>query len=304
MSQAIGRHFPAQTRISSPKGGLALWVELPNSVDGLKLFRLAEKKNISILPGTLCSSTGQYDHCIRLCFGHPWNDRLEKGIATLGGLVKSLVIKEKKVSKDVTDDEIVVGLNSDPEILKIEDIARHFSLLNSGLTLRFIQSISGNILKLIVSNELHGGFVFGECDDDRIVVRHLKTYYLRIVGPTRLADIMNSGDYGDLAKLPWIGNPPECPYCQLMEDIFVERGLYPRLAITASDEAAILSLIKAGVGLNFMFEDQARILAKEGSLVVWEQERFPFPLSFVTLESAQKNERVQGIKKVIEKIWR
>ncbi len=303
MSQSIGRHFPAETRISSPKGGLTLWVELPESVDGLELFRLAEKKNISILPGTLCSSTGQYDHCIRLCYGHPWNDRLEKGMATLGSLVNSLVKKERKIYKDVTGDEIVVGLNSDPEILKIEDIIRHFGQINSNSTLRFHQSISGNILKLIASNELHGGFIFGECDDDRFVVRHLKTHYLRIVGPTRMADILKNGDYGDLVELPWIGNPSECPYCQLMENIFAKRGFYPRRVMTASDEAAILSMIKAGVGLSFMLEDQARILAEEGYLVVWEQERFTFPLSFVTLESSQNDERVQTIKRVIDAVW-
>jgi len=303
MSQSIARHFPADTRISSPKGGLTLWVELSDSVDGLKLFRLAEKKNISIFPGTLCSGTGQYDHCIRLCYGHPWNDRMEKGMETLGGLVKSLIKKEKKVSREIDTEEIVVGLNSDPEILKIEDIVRNFALGKNKSTLRFHQSISGNILKLLACNELHGGFIFGECDDDRFVAQHLTTYYLRIVGPTQMASTITDGDYQDLAKLPWIGNPAECPYCQLMEDIFYEHGFHPKLAITASDEQAILSMIKAGVGLNFMLEDQARLMAEEGSLVVWEQERFAFPLSFVTLESRQGDERIQMIKKVIERIW-
>ena len=88
-----------------------------------------------------------------------------------------------------------------------------------------------------------------------------------------------------------------------MEDIFFERGFRPKLVITASDEPAILIMIKAGVGLNFMLEDQARVLAKEGSLVVWEQERFVFPLSFVTLQSAQEDKQVQAIKQVIERIW-
>ena len=88
-----------------------------------------------------------------------------------------------------------------------------------------------------------------------------------------------------------------------MEDIFFERGLRPGCAMAASDESAILSMIKAGVGLNFMMEDQARILAAEGSLVIWEQERFAFPLSFVTLESSQGDGRVQAIKKVIDTIW-
>ncbi len=303
MSQSIGRHFPEGTRISSPKGGLTLWVELPNSVDSLTLFRLAEKENISILPGTLCSGTGQYDHCIRLSYGHPWNDHLEKGMATLGSLVHSLVKSEKEISSTMNTEEIVVGLNSDPEILKIEAIIRNFALHNSDSTLRFHQSISGNILKLLASNELHGGFIFGECTDDRFAVQHLTTYYLRIVGPTQMADAITNADYRDLAELPWIGNPPECPYCQLMEDIFSERGLHPGCVMAASDESAILSMIKAGVGLNFMMEDQARILANDGSLVMWEQERFAFPLSFVTLESSQDDGRVQAIKKVIDEIW-
>lgn len=303
MSHSIVRYFPAETRISSPKGGLTLWVELPGNVDSLKLFRLAEKENISILPGTLCSGTGQYDHCIRLCYGHPWNDRMEKGMATLGRLIKSLEKTEVKNNSEVNTEEIVVGLNTDPEILRIEDIIRNVPLQNSASTLRFHQSISGNILKLLASNELHGGFVFGECNDDRFVVRYLTTYYLKIVGPIQMADKIKEAEYQDLAELPWIGIPAECPYCQLMEDLFFERGFNPRQAIIANDEAAILTMIKAGVGLSFMLEDQAMILAEKGSLVVWEQERFTFPLSFVTLASAQDDERVQAIQKVIEKIW-
>ncbi len=303
MSQSIGRHFPEGTRISSPKGGLTLWVELPGNVDGLKLFRLAEKENISILPGTLCSGTGQYDHCIRLCYGHPWNDRLEKGMETLGALAESLAKTEKKIGSTADREEIVVGLNSDPEILKIEEIIRNFALADLSETLRFHQSISGNILKLIASNELHGGFIFGECNDDRFVVQQLTIYYLRIVGPTQMAEKIDDADYRDLAELPWIGNTSECPYCQLMDDIFFERGFRPKLTMAVSDELAIQTLIKAGVGLNFMLEDQARTLAEKGDLVVWERERFTFPLSFVTLESAQNDKRVLAIKKVIEGIW-
>ena len=304
MSQSIGRHFPEGTRISSPKGGLTLWVELPGNVDSLKLFRLAEKETISILPGTLCSGTGQYDHCIRLCYGHPWNERLEKGMATLGTLAKSLVKTGKKIGGVPDREEIVVGLNSDPEILQVEAIIRNFALANLSATLRFHQSISGNILKLISSHELHGGFIFGKCTDDRFVVQQLTVYYLRIVGPVQMADKIKGADYSDLAELPWIGNTSECPYCQLMDDIFFERGFRPKLIMAASDELAIQTMIKAGVGMNFMLEDQARKLAKDGQLVVWEGERFTFPLSFVTLESAQSDTRVQTIRKIIDGIWK
>ena len=302
MGQAVARYFPANTRISSPKGGLSLWVEMSPSVDSLELFHLAEKENIAIMPGTLCSGTGQYNHCIRLSYRQPCSDRLAKGIKTLGRLVHSLTVAETPPNDHVDEEEIILGLNTAPEFLKLEDIVSNFRLKNSGLGLRLHQSISGNILKLLASRELHGGFVFGDFEDDRFVVQHLATHYLRIVGPTQMADKIAHGDYQDLAKLPWIGNPAECPYCQLLEDIFYTRGYRPKSVVTANEESAILTMIKAGVGLNFMLETKARELAEDGLLVVWEQERFVQPLSFVTLKSEQDDVRVQVIQGVIGEI--
>ncbi len=303
MGQAIARHFPSNTRISSPRGGLSLWVELSDSVDSLELFHLAEKENIAIMPGTLCSSTGQYDHCIRLSYGHPWNESLEGGMETLGGLVHSLSKAANTTRGRQGNKEIVIGLNTDPNFLKIERIIGNFGLQDGDQGIRFHQSMSGNIVKLIASGELHGGFVFGECDDDRFVVQHLATHYLRIVGPVQMAEKIVNGEYQDLAELPWIGNPVECPYCQVMEDVFYERGFRPRSVVTVSDESGIVSMLKAGVGLNFMLETEARTLAEEGILVIWEQERFAQALSFVTLKSEQEDVGVQLIKDVIDEIW-
>jgi len=303
MGQAVARYFPKCTRISSPKGGLNLWVEMADSVDSLELFHLAEKENIAIMPGTLCSGTGHYNHCIRLSFGAPWNDRLEEGMKTLGRLVHSLTIADGASGEEESEQEIVIGLNTDPEFLKIENIVSSKILKKSGFGIRFQQSISGNILKLVASGELHGGFVFGECDDERFVVHKLATYYLRIVGPIQMAGKIVGARYPELAELPWIGNPEECPYCQVMNDIFYERGLQPRSVVTVSDESGIVSMLKAGVGLNFMLETEARRLAEEGVLVVWEQDRFAQALSFVTLKREDEDAGSRLIKNIIAEIW-
>ena len=86
---AIIRHFPADTRISAPKGGFILWIELGRQVDGIDLFHNAKDKNIFILPGVLSSSCGQYKNCIRISCGYPWNDTMEEGIKTLGKLIST-----------------------------------------------------------------------------------------------------------------------------------------------------------------------------------------------------------------------
>ncbi len=86
MTQAVGEYFPEGTRATRPLGGFVLWVELPERVNALALFREAVKHRISIAPGPIFSSTGQYDQCIRLSGGHSWSDRIEQALQTLGRL--------------------------------------------------------------------------------------------------------------------------------------------------------------------------------------------------------------------------
>jgi len=89
MSLAISRYFPQGTKISSPRGGYVLWVELPEGVDGLALFYKAKQNGIFIIPGVICTSTDRYGNCIRISCGQPWNDRWAAGIKKLGKLISA-----------------------------------------------------------------------------------------------------------------------------------------------------------------------------------------------------------------------
>ncbi len=84
---AIARHFPQNTRITAPAGGMTLWVELDRRVNGIKVFHAAREKKISIFPGAICSTTDAYNHCIRINCGYPWNEELDAGIRTLAGII-------------------------------------------------------------------------------------------------------------------------------------------------------------------------------------------------------------------------
>ncbi|AVF55723.1 UNVERIFIED_ORG: DNA-binding transcriptional MocR family regulator [Pseudomonas parafulva] len=89
MLAAIGRHFPAQTRVSQPSGGYFLWLELPQQMDALKLFHMALAQGISIAPGPIFSPTRRFGNCIRLNYGSPWNEGAEQAMATLGRIIRS-----------------------------------------------------------------------------------------------------------------------------------------------------------------------------------------------------------------------
>ncbi len=89
--QAIARYFPEGTKLTTPSGGYILWVELDKKVDGTELFHRAWAEKIFVLPGAIATSTGRSKNCIRISCGHPFSERLEKGIKRLGQLVAERV---------------------------------------------------------------------------------------------------------------------------------------------------------------------------------------------------------------------
>ena len=84
MTDAIERHFPADTRVTRPAGGFVLWVELPESVDSLELFRAAAAKGVSLGPGVIFSPTGRFTHHLRVNCGFSWSERIERAVRDVG----------------------------------------------------------------------------------------------------------------------------------------------------------------------------------------------------------------------------
>lgn len=81
---AIARHFPAGTRVSAPRGGLILWVQMDARVDGMRVFYEARGQKIFVLPGIISSTAERYANCIRVSCANLWSERIETGICTLG----------------------------------------------------------------------------------------------------------------------------------------------------------------------------------------------------------------------------
>lgn len=90
MSQAIGQYFPPDTRVTRPRGGFVLWVELPESVDAQRLFHLAAERGVSLAPGPIFSPSGRYSHHLRISCGYPWSERIEGAVRAVGELVRKL----------------------------------------------------------------------------------------------------------------------------------------------------------------------------------------------------------------------
>lgn len=89
--QSIITHFPAEVNVSRPHGGLVLWLQLPKSVDVFKLRNDAAAQRIAFVPGKIFSASCNFENCLRISFGKPWNEDVDWGLKVLGDLVKRQV---------------------------------------------------------------------------------------------------------------------------------------------------------------------------------------------------------------------
>jgi len=80
----LNEQFGTSAEFDDPKGGIFLWVKLPDGVDTVKLNQAALAKGVAINPGPEWSSNAAYAKSrMRLCFASPSVEEIREGIAIL-----------------------------------------------------------------------------------------------------------------------------------------------------------------------------------------------------------------------------
>ena len=84
LMDALNEQFGTAAEFDDPKGGIFLWVKLPDQVDTLKLFQPALAAGVAINPGPEWSTDKAYGKSrTRLCFANASHEAIRAGIATL-----------------------------------------------------------------------------------------------------------------------------------------------------------------------------------------------------------------------------
>ena len=68
LNQCLDAHFELKNRyqINAVQGSFLLWLRLPPKTDSYALYQACNEHKISILPGSVFGTQGQYQNCIRL----------------------------------------------------------------------------------------------------------------------------------------------------------------------------------------------------------------------------------------------
>jgi 2-aminoadipate transaminase len=89
LMEALNAQFGTAAEFEAPKGGIFLWVKLPDNVDCLKLYQAALAAGVAINPGPEWSTNKPYATSrLRLCFANPSAEQIREGVAVLADVCR------------------------------------------------------------------------------------------------------------------------------------------------------------------------------------------------------------------------
>ena len=89
MVEAMEEYFPDWVEYEKPIGGLFIWCTLPEGWDASELFKKAVARKVAFVPGVSFFTTpGKGNNTFRLNFSAEPEERIRRGIRTLGDLLK------------------------------------------------------------------------------------------------------------------------------------------------------------------------------------------------------------------------
>ena len=87
--EALNDYLGEYARWVKPRGGLFIWVSLPETMDTLRLEELAKQKGVRYDPGRMFSTQLKEVKGLRLSYAHMPEDEIPKGIKVLADCVSA-----------------------------------------------------------------------------------------------------------------------------------------------------------------------------------------------------------------------
>jgi len=92
MTGWIMKYFPPGTRVSQPRGGFMLWIELDDEFDTLRLNRYLEQQGVQIAVGSIFSASGKYRNCLRINYAPKLTPDIEQAVSRVGKTIQRLLL--------------------------------------------------------------------------------------------------------------------------------------------------------------------------------------------------------------------
>lgn len=210
----------------------------------------------------------------------------------------NLKLKAKTLQGEVTG-QAKVGMNTDAEYLLLAKWHNAIMSEYPQLKIQLNQGSSVELIKKVGSGQLDISFFSGDNPYKEVSHVELCTTHAVIAAAPKWCEQLKNAGTEELAQLPWIYPEPLCIYHKFINHVFADTKNQPSWITSSATEDSTIALLRSGVGLAFIRDDEADFMLKKGEIVVWPGEAYSLPLRLAYLKSREEDPVIKALLEII-----
>ncbi|MBW7470707.1 LysR family transcriptional regulator [Marinobacter sp. M216] len=200
-----------------------------------------------------------------------------------------------------------IGTIVDPEFIRLGAFLHRLVDRAPQLETELHQGMSGSVLEQVRSGTLDVGYFLAPPGTgpalSELAHRELALFDYHVIAPAGWATRVADTRWQHLASLPWIVTPPDSVHNRLLANVMEPLGLVPHGVAQVDQEACMLDLVRAGVGLSLARDALAMAERQERGLVVVGGVRLPCALSFIWRKDRSDEPVIAEALEALAGVW-
>lgn len=200
-----------------------------------------------------------------------------------------------------------LGTIIDPEFLRLGSCLHLLAERHPGLSFALRHGMSGATAREVETGNLDVAFTLGGPGlrdlQERFDVLVLTDFAYRVVAPPGWGNQVKGKGWRDLARLPWIGTPPESVHHRLLSGISVAEDVEFNVVAQVDLEPSMMDLVKSGVALSLARDSLALHAAHSEGVIVADAVTVPAALGFVCRKERLQEPPIAAAREIVSEVW-
>ncbi|SNS41763.1 LysR family transcriptional regulator [Antarctobacter heliothermus] len=203
-----------------------------------------------------------------------------------------------------------IGTIVDPDFIRLGPLLRRLRAAHPDIITDLSHAVSGDVLTRLTRGQIDAGFFLAAPDavllqsgDDAVHMIPLAEFTYRVIAPPGWQARVGYADWPTLAALPWIGTPSTSSHHGLLAEVFARHGCTQTVVAKVDQEASMLEMVRAGVGLSLCRDSIALHERQTTGLAVSDVAFVPARLGFLTLERHLDRPALRALLDALGQTW-
>ncbi len=173
------------------------------------------------------------------------------------------------------------------------------------ITVETTHGVSVSVLNEVRKKTIDAGFYLGRNPYQNVNTLPLSEVGFCVALPPQMAVELANADWKVLGKAPWLGVSQFSSLADITQELWRSQNIAPLKVGEFDEEATLLELIKAGVGVAVLAERTARRYAADGSIVLWRGGELATraPLQFIYSAERENDPVIGMLKASLRQVW-